>query len=420
METGKAPPQVAPVTALSRLEVIPDTFPVWYATEEQQLAVLRAAGLYTPVRQPDGTYAVKVLRDYLFRVLPDLYTVSSTSSFVYRYYDAAQAGGKLTVNLKQPLATVPNGTEVSYITTKRPNVIQKIFVLAPTTSAPVFGPGDDTIAIWYETENNTLMLSRPTAGETAHEVSANTEILTDHFPNGQPPVAAVRPPTLRPLVQITGRVCNVDGTPSRLRVITAIYTGNDGKSVTTSVDIDPDGKFSLKNVPAGTLFLYPGSGSYAFMVNPTAELTNKLTQNAADIMATEESLASAEAAGNNEQVPILRAQLQVLQDQRLAWETQVAAIEKRRKMLEQQYEAIKAQLDTMMASGVILASTSVKLNAQALNISKELAAMGYTDMGIPSAGWTLTVPDTGMADVRLNITATPWTISVPDMLFVGG
>ena len=147
------------VPGVSRLRVIP---------AQSDCAVLPEylhgnIPLFTPVEEHgDGSYTISVLRPGKYRLLVDLYdeTMPAPESLTIQV-DAGQH--QQVVTLPAPLASLPPGCTVNWITPNAPSYARVLTMSSSASPMPVFGPVDGPQTWWCSPRPDVLEIHRPAA-----------------------------------------------------------------------------------------------------------------------------------------------------------------------------------------------------------------------------------------------------------------
>ncbi|MHB9130591.1 MAG: carboxypeptidase-like regulatory domain-containing protein [Armatimonadota bacterium] len=151
-----------PVIGLSRLQVLPVKVGDYPSLLNED--ALRNSNIMRPVENRDGTYSVALPAAGTYRFVVDLFdqaTVPPPALLV----DVAQGLKEATITLPEPIVTVAPGTQLNWITRIAPADTKQLVVTARATAMPVFGPKEQILALWYRPAPDKLVVWNPEDAE---------------------------------------------------------------------------------------------------------------------------------------------------------------------------------------------------------------------------------------------------------------
>jgi len=162
-----------PVPALSRLGILP-LKPVRAISGLLNNNMVKEAGLCLPLAEAGGKYRIALPAAGQYRLLVDLYD-SAVKPLPQLLITAKEGVSEMTIKLPPPLATVPGGAVISWLTACAPGVSRQLTAAASADQMPIFGPREDLLCLWYRPAPNRLAVLSPDAqGLHRQELSLRT------------------------------------------------------------------------------------------------------------------------------------------------------------------------------------------------------------------------------------------------------
>ncbi|MHB9023307.1 MAG: hypothetical protein ACYC7E_03915 [Armatimonadota bacterium] len=175
----------ASIPAVSRVGVvaIKPTRPIPGLATNQ---VFKEIGLLSPRAEGGGKYRVVLPSPGQYRLLVDMFDESAPPLPVLDV-TTKEGVNEITIKLPAPLATVPGGTGLHWLTQTAPASPRRMTVAATADMMPVFGPREELICAWYRSAPNRLAVVRPdAAGFSIQELSLRTVTVRGTDAEGKP------------------------------------------------------------------------------------------------------------------------------------------------------------------------------------------------------------------------------------------
>lgn len=262
---GHLTTKAGPVKGVSQFRVVP----VKAAGDVAALLTpdfQRRVGLLQPQLAADGAFAVALPGAGAYRLIVDLYD-EATTPLPELLVDVPDGGKTVEVKLPDPMLTVPAGTLVNWLTPNSPASPRRMIAAAHANPTPVFGPKDQLLALWFRPTPDKLVvwngLDHQQSVLTLRAVTVNVlDEAGKPFPNGNQFI-------LQPLLPVGNNGfgfindplmarANSESAPSLLNAgnssCAAIWTGryllpagmmNNSVARFIPVDVTPDGPTEL-------------------------------------------------------------------------------------------------------------------------------------------------------------------------------